>query len=342
MAEVAPVRTALIGCGNRGVNAIGAWAKQSSKLELVAVCDVDEARAQAAGQALGVPAERNHQRLLERYDLQSVLIATSAKWHVPVALDAVQAGKHVFVEKPLADSAAAGRQLAAAAAAARVVGIVGYQLRFSPFAQAFKRAAAAVEPIQGLVTRQRGPFRSQFFFPEHYGGIMDHTTHDIHFTLWLMGGAPTGVYASIRRGLIQGDETIEFANILVEFDGGQRAASIVASMHGMQTPNVVQIVGARGTVTSTDRKTLRLVRHGGITAPLPAQPEGLDVHTEETGGEGGDTTGALLDHFADLVAGVTSEQHAATFWEGADAVAVTEAAVQSAQTGRRVSLTQSA
>src|SRR5581483_4675419 len=116
------VTTVLIGCGNRGLNALGAWAKQSSKLQLVAVCDVYEARLEAAEAVLGVPGERDYHRLLDRKDVQSVLIATSARWHVPVALDAVRAGKHVFIEKPLADSAAAGRELARAAQEAGVVG----------------------------------------------------------------------------------------------------------------------------------------------------------------------------------------------------------------------------
>ncbi len=331
------VTTVLIGCGNRGLNALGAWAKRSSKLRLVAVCDVDEARLEAAEAALGVPGERDYHRLLERDDVQSAIIATSARWHVPVALDAVRAGKHVFIEKPLADSTAAGRELARAAQAAGVVGMVGYQLRFSGFATGLKREVEAIEPMQALVTRQRGPFRRQFFFPEHYGGIMDHLTHDIHLALWIMGGTPTAVYASLTRGLILHDETIEFATILIEFEEGRRAASLVASMHGVQTPNVVQVVGTRGTVTTFDRKTLRVVHHEPITEPAPAPPAGLETATVETGGEGGDTTGTMLDHFADLIAGRETVQRGATLWEGVQAVAITEAAVQAAQTGRRVS-----
>jgi len=268
------VGVALIGCGNRGVNSHGKVARNTPNLRLVAVCDVDEERAAAASDHLGVPAETDHRRLLGRDDVQGFIVATSAKWHVPVALDAVRAGKHVLVEKPLADSIESSRELVRAAEQAGVVGITGYQLRFSGFALAFKRETEQIDPLQALVTRQRGPFRQQFFFPDHFGGIMDHASHDIHLALWLMGGEPTGVYASVARGHILDDETIELANILVELEGGRRAASIVASMHGLQTPNVVQVVGARGSVTTTDRSTLTVVRHGGITQPLPAQPEG--------------------------------------------------------------------
>src|SRR5437867_3916495 len=89
------VTTALIGCGNRGVNALGKAIKESSQLSLTAVCDVDEPRAAEASDLLGAPAETDYKRLLADPALQSVVVATSAKWHVPVALDAVRAGKHV-------------------------------------------------------------------------------------------------------------------------------------------------------------------------------------------------------------------------------------------------------
>jgi predicted dehydrogenase len=326
----------LVGCGNRGVNAHGKLAAASDTLRLVAVCDVDEARMRAASAQLGVPGERDLGALLGREDVQAAIVATSAKWHVPVALDAIRAGKHVLVEKPLADTAAAAKELARAAEAAGVVGIVGYQWRLNDFTAAIAREAAATEPMQALVTRQRGPFRQQFFFPEHYGGIMDHMAHDIHLALLLMGGVPTGVYASVTRGLILRDETLEFANVLIEFEGGRRSATVVGSMHGIRTPNVVQVVGTRGSVTTTDRRTLQIVRHAGITEPLPAQPADLETTTVETRGEGGDATGAMLDHFADLIAGRATEQRGTTLWEGMHAVAVMEAAVEAARSGRRM------
>jgi predicted dehydrogenase len=341
LAQGDAVGVALIGCGNRGVNSHGKVAKNAPNLRLAAVCDVDEQRAAAASDLLGVPAETDHRRLLERDDIQGFIIATSAKWHVPVALDAVRAGKHVLVEKPLADSTESSGELVRAAEQAGVVGITGYQLRFSPFSQAFKREVERIDPLQALVTRQRGPFRQQFFFPDHFGGIMDHASHDIHFALWLMGGEPTGVYASVARGHILKDETIELANIVIEFEGGKRAASIVASMHGLQAPNVVQVIGARGSVTTLDRKSLKVVRHGGIAEPLPAQPKGLENETVETPGDTGDgpdLTGQLLAHFGDLIAGRETVQRGATLREGAHAVAVTQAAVEAAQTGRRVAI----
>jgi len=84
------VTTALIGCGGRGVNAQGEWARQSSKLELVAVCDLDDARRNAASERLQAPGVRDFRELLARPDLQSVLIATNAGAHALLAAEAIK------------------------------------------------------------------------------------------------------------------------------------------------------------------------------------------------------------------------------------------------------------
>jgi predicted dehydrogenase len=334
------VTVALVGCGNRGVNAHGVLAKQSKSVDLIAVCDVDESRVEAAEAKLEVPGEQDHRRLLDNPDLRALIIATSAKWHVPIALDAIRAGKHVLIEKPLADTSESAFALAREAERAGVVALVGYQARFTQFASALASALEGIQPVHGLVTRQRAPFRTQFFFPDHSGGIMDALTHEIHIALWGMGGVPTGVSASIARGSILNDETIEFANILIEFDGGTRSATVMGSMFGLETPNVVQFVGMRGTVTTHDRKTLHVVRHAGVTEPAPARPAGLQASKVDVGAEGSeaDATSIMLTHFANLITGRESRLRGATLLEGAQAVAVTEAAVESAQTGRRVPL----
>ena len=340
------VTTALIGAGNRGVAAHGQGAARSEKLDLIAVCDVDAERAEHAAERLGCEAVTDHRQLLDRKDLQSVIIATGTKWHVPLALDFVRAGKHVLVEKPLSDSASAGRQLAEEARKANVIGMVGYQARFTDFAIDLRREVERIDPIQALVTRQRNPFRQQFFFDEHHGGIMDALTHEIHLALHITGASglqPTSVLGSITRGTILGDETIEATSIVVEYlpadgRGPVRTAMLYGSMFGIQTQNIVQVIGLKGTVTSSDRKSLKVIRHGGVTEPAPGRPAHLETTTVETAGEGANATAAMLDHFADLVSGEAKEQRGATLEEGWQAVAVTQAAVESAKTGRRIVL----
>src|SRR5262245_52351235 len=98
-----PVTTAIIGCGVRTMSFHGPETKRSPRYDLLAVCDVDKERRDYASQKLEVPAVADYRELLERRDLRSVIVVTTAQWHAQIALDALDAGKHVIVEKPLAD-----------------------------------------------------------------------------------------------------------------------------------------------------------------------------------------------------------------------------------------------
>jgi predicted dehydrogenase len=334
------VSVAIVGAGQRGLQ-LAEWFGRSERLHLAAVCDVDAERCRAATERLGVPAETDHRRLLERGDVEAVLIATGARWHAPVAVDALRAGRHVYCEKPLADEPAAARRMAEAAAAAGTVAVVGYQHRFSPFAALLAAELPPLEPVQALLTAQRGPMNPQYFFPEPYGGIGDYITHTVDMALWTMGGRPGGVAAHVRRGTILGDRTMEYLSLIVDFDGGERSATLVSSMFGVRVPNLIEYVGARGTLSTLDQRNVRVSRHAGIHEAGNRQPEGLE--TREVACEAaGDTTGRSLEHFAALVAGEAggAAPHACTFAEGAAALAVGVAAALAAEQGRRVTLAE--
>jgi len=332
------VTTALIGCGQRGPGGHGKVAKASEKLELVAVCDIDESRAKATAEMLDVEYVTDYHELLSRDDLESVIIATHTRHHGQIAINTARAKKHIIMEKPMVDSVATAKELIAAADEAGIIGIVAYQLRFTKSAWALKREAAEIEPLQTLMTVQRGMMAPQYFFPEHYGGVIDTASHTIHQALWVMDDTPTGVYATLRRGTFREGETIEFANLMIEYDNGERTATIITSMGGVQTPNIIQIVGRHGTVSSLNRSALKVVRHHGFN--MDKSPIDLEVRTIEPEGDMRHSVAEMHDHFADLIRGTVSEQRGTTFYEGMLAVAVTEAMAESARRGERVSMAE--
>ncbi len=255
------VTTALIGCGQRGPWH-GQRTNSSRKLRLLAVCDLDESRARRTSELLGVDYVLDYKELLEREDLDSVIIATHTKHHGNIAIDAARAGKHILVEKPLVDSVETGKKLIRAADEEAVVGMVAYQLRFTELSSTLKKEAQSLEPLQALLTVQRGMMAPQYFFPEHYGGVIDTASHTIHRGLWLMEGKPKGVYATLRRGTFRGGDTIDFANMMIDFDGG-RSVTIITSMGAPNTQNIIQVVGRKGSLTTNDMKTLEVMRHRG-------------------------------------------------------------------------------
>jgi len=111
---VTAIRAAVIGCGDISAVHLPAVAALDG-VELVAVCDVDPARAAAASAAWKVPAFHDHRTLLLEISPDVVHVCTPHDQHVPVALDCLAAGVSVLLEKPVAHSVAeAGRLIAAA------------------------------------------------------------------------------------------------------------------------------------------------------------------------------------------------------------------------------------
>jgi predicted dehydrogenase len=127
------VRLGLIGCGGRG-RYVGGFMKEAPDAEFVAVADVHEPFAARACEWAGGKAEtyKDFRKLLERKDVDAVLIATPDHWHIPVAVLACRAGKDAYVEKPLTHTVHEGRKLIEAARQSGRIVQAGTQHRSSP------------------------------------------------------------------------------------------------------------------------------------------------------------------------------------------------------------------
>jgi predicted dehydrogenase len=126
---------AVIGAGYWGPNLVRNF-RASADWDLVAVCDLDEERARrVVGSRSTVEVETSVARLLARPDLDAVAIATPARTHAPLALAAFEAGKHVLVEKPLADNAETAALMVSAAQAADRVLMIDHTYCYTPAVQ---------------------------------------------------------------------------------------------------------------------------------------------------------------------------------------------------------------
>ena len=97
------IRFGVIGCGGMGTGHLGGLVKRSEadNLQVVAACDVYQRRATRAKSICNGEGYLDYRKLLERDDVDAVLIATPDHWHSKIAIDAMEAGKHVYVEKPM-------------------------------------------------------------------------------------------------------------------------------------------------------------------------------------------------------------------------------------------------
>jgi predicted dehydrogenase len=110
------VRIGLIGSGKQGVSNMQSFAKQP-EVEVVAVADVYEPNLQKGLKAAGEKAQayRDFRQLLDRKDIDAVIVATPDHWHPLQTILACQAGKDVYVEKPIAVAVEEGKRMVEAA-----------------------------------------------------------------------------------------------------------------------------------------------------------------------------------------------------------------------------------
>jgi len=123
------IQLGLIGCGGRGVHVMETFQK-TNRVNVSAVCDVYAQRIDRAIQkAPSAKGFADHRKLLESKQLDAVLIATPDHWHTLTTIDALNAGKDVYVEKPLTLTIEEGPQIVKAARVNNRICQVGMQQR---------------------------------------------------------------------------------------------------------------------------------------------------------------------------------------------------------------------
>ena len=121
----------LIGCGGRGSHDAGLFQKMPN-VEVAYVCDVDDSRRATAAKSLDIKSGKavsDMRRVLDDKSVDAVIVATPDHWHSPAAILACEAGKHVYVEKPISHNIREGRLLVEASARNRTLVQHGTQSR---------------------------------------------------------------------------------------------------------------------------------------------------------------------------------------------------------------------
>ncbi len=124
------IRLALIGCSGQGLLDLRECLK-SPKTKVVALCDVDQSQLNKAAQRIGgaVDTTGDFRRILDRKDVDAVIIATPDHWHAIPAIQALESGKDLYLEKPIGHTIREGQLLTRAARDTNRVASVGLQQR---------------------------------------------------------------------------------------------------------------------------------------------------------------------------------------------------------------------
>jgi predicted dehydrogenase len=209
------VKVAIIGCG--GI-ANGKHLPSLSKLknvELVAFCDVLIDRAEKAAAEYGVVNANIYEdfrELLQNEDIEVVHVLTPNDSHAEISIAALDAGKHVMCEKPMAKTSAEARQMLEAAKRSGKKLTIGYNNRFRPDSQHLHKLCergdlGEVYYAKAHAIRRRAvPTWGVFLDEEKQGGgpLIDIGTHALDLTLWMMNNyKPKSVLGTTYHKLSQ-------------------------------------------------------------------------------------------------------------------------------------------
>jgi predicted dehydrogenase len=246
VSEIQTVRIGIIGAG-KIANVHAKYYKQTPGVELVGVADIVPGKAAAYAAEWGIPAANvftDYRDLLEKVDLDAVSVCTFNQAHRDPAIDALGAGKHVLLEKPMAASLADAQDIMRAWQSSDRIMMVSFQPDFSTEHRAAKQIVEAgtlgrIYYAETVAHRRWGIPGGTFMKRSSagFGTLVDIGVYALHTALWLMGDPkPVSVSAMTADYLAKGFagvgsgwggqwnrddvEVEEFASAYVRFDNG--------------------------------------------------------------------------------------------------------------------------
>jgi predicted dehydrogenase/acetyltransferase-like isoleucine patch superfamily enzyme len=291
----ATAQVAAIGAGYWGRNIVRNLAELGA---LAAVVDRDQAVA-AAEAALHGTSARQIDAVLSDQAIDAVAIAAPAAQHAALVRDALDAGKHVFVEKPLALDVAEAEALVARAARQGRALMVGHLLQYHPAFLALRAAVA-----EGRLGRVRYVSSSRLNLGKirrEEDILWSFAPHDISMILALLGTEPSRV--SAEGAWLLHDSIADITTTHLAFPGGERAHIHVSWFHPVKEQRLT-VIGERAMAVFDDGqpwpRKLMIYPHEVVwqnNAPVPRRAEGEPVALVE-----GEPLRAEMQHFLDSIA----------------------------------------
>ncbi len=227
---------ALLGCGAWGKNHLRNWAELGA---LALVCDASEQRLQAARDKYPeLETTRDISAVLERSDIEAVVIATPAVTHANLALQFLHAGKDVFVEKPMALTAEEGREVVDAARSLGRILMVGHVLVYHAAVQELSRLAnsGALGRIRYIYSNRLnlGKIRTE------ENSLWSFAPHDVALVIDLLGGAVPRDVTCVGGAYLNPD-VADVTLTTLSFSGDVRAHIFVSWLHPFKEQRFVVV-----------------------------------------------------------------------------------------------------
>jgi predicted dehydrogenase len=365
-----PVRAGIIGSGGRGRLLTGEF--KEIGVELAAVCDVYEPNLQAGLKvaSTGAKAYRDYRRLLDDKSIPIVVIATPDHWHAQMTIDAVEAGKDVYVEKPMAHTVADGFRMIEAVRRTKRVVQVGTQRRSYPLFQEARQIMASGRvgtvrlvnswwlnstPPELTKRELEGPldwkqwlgpaperpldplrFRQWYWFWDYSGGLLvGQAAHVVDAINWLLGAKDPLSVTCTGKLAMAGAEVPETASMTIEYPETVAVFSLgyKAMRYAMVNDQMKQFHG--------DKARFDVGRES--YALYPEDPKAVDLKPSESKSEPGTFSRAVRLHIRNFLECVeTRRDPNATVEMGQATNVILCMAMDALRTGRRMRYNASA
>ena len=211
------LKAGFIGAGPRGRGAHYPNVNRLDNVEMVAVCELDESLLNQMADQYEFPHRfTSYQEMLESVELDVVYCVMHEKWLLEPALACLEAGKHLFIEKPPGANSGETQQMLDAAVANNVFAMVGYQRRFT----AVTREALRRVKATGQVSLATASFNKRILGgdgKEFSTTLWNDVTHIVDLVRYMAGGEPVEVTAYRDKF---GGESRNCYTALIRFDNG--------------------------------------------------------------------------------------------------------------------------
>jgi predicted dehydrogenase len=202
------LKVGVIGAGHLGKFHLNNWA-EIEDVQLVGFCDPDDANAKLVSEKYNLPRYTDSEKLIDDCDIIDIVAPTV--FHFELCEAAIKKGKHVFVEKPLANTMDEARELVKLAKEANIKFQVGHVERFNPAFLALKEYVLQPMFIEVHRLAQFNPRGTDVSV------ILDLMIHDIDIILSLVKSNVNYISAN---GVSVMSDTPDIANVRIEFDNG--------------------------------------------------------------------------------------------------------------------------
>jgi predicted dehydrogenase len=227
------VRVAFIGVGNRGAYLLHTM-KNVPGIEVAGLCDINaDTLAKAAAATPGAVSVADYRKLLDRHDVDAVVIATPVDTHKEITVAALDAGKHVYCEKPMALTPQECRAIVKAAKSAKGIYQAGFQLRHDPNRNAsmdfiHKGGLGRVLFCQGYRHTGDLPRGTTWYFDAKRSGnnIIEQACHILDLFTWAIGDHPLRAMGSgginLYKDVPPGRTTMDNYAVIYEYPNDVR------------------------------------------------------------------------------------------------------------------------